>query len=315
MPQLTSKRRILLAIDGGGTQTRCAAYALDGLRLATAEGGPSNHLSAERPRVLESLQTTLVQTLRLCDCQINDVLLVSAGFAGVDFDGAGAAEMKVLLREAGFEQTLIHGDMVTAHAGALEGQPGVLAMAGTGSAFFGVSPFGERLKLGGFGYAFGDEGGGYWIAIKALRAASQAYDQRGEPTDLVEALCQALGVSEFSQVSRFLYTGHIHPAQVAKLSLTVKDVAAREDRVAVCILEQAGRELALGAATLAGRLKFSTGCVISYYGAILQQCPIVRKAFSKELELRLPSARVEAPILDALHGAYLLGKRAIEIQQ
>jgi N-acetylglucosamine kinase-like BadF-type ATPase len=314
MTHLTSKGNILLAVDGGGTRTRCAAYTLDGLRLASAEGGPSNHLSAERSHVLESLQTTLPQTLRLCDRRMSDVLLVSAGFAGVDFDGAGASEMKVILSEAGFDQTLIHGDMVTAHAGALDGRPGVLALAGTGSAFFGISPVGDRLKLGGFGYAFGDEGGGYWIATQALRAASRAYDQRGEATALVESLCKALRVSDFSRVPRFLYSGDIHPAQIARLSLTVEAVATGGDQVAINILEQAGHELVLGAVTLVGRLKLSLDCVISYYGSILQQCPFVLKAFNRELQLRLPFARVAPPISDALYGAYLLGKRVLEVQ-
>jgi glucosamine kinase len=314
MTKLTSKGKILLAVDGGGTRTRCAAYTLDGLRLASADGGPSNHLSSERSRVLESLRTTLVRALMLCDRRTNDVLLVSAGFAGVDFDGDGASEMKAALGEAGFEQSLIHGDMVTAHAGALDGQPGVVALAGTGSVFFGTSPFGDRMKLGGFGYAFGDEGGGYWIAIKALRAASQAFDQRGEPTALVESLCKALGVLDFSQVPRLVYSGAVHPAQIARLSLTVEAVAIGGDRVAINILEQAGDELALGVLTLVERLKLSPDCVISYYGSVLQQCSFVLEAFVRELRLRLPSARIAPPISDALYGAYLLGKHVLEVQ-
>ena len=313
MTELTSKRKILLAVDGGGTQTRCAAYTLDGLRLASAESGPSNHLSSQRSLVIESLQTALATTLGLCNYQMSDVLLVSAGFAGVDFDGAGASEMKMALGEAGFQQTLIHGDMVTAHAGALAGQPGALALAGTGSVFFGISPFGDRIKLGGFGYAFGDEGSGYWIAINALRAASKAHDQRGEPTALVEPLCKALGVSNLSPVSRCLYSGSIQPAQVARLSLTVEAIAIGGDRVAIDILERAGYELAIGAVTLVERLKLSLECIISYSGSVLQECPLVLKAFSREVQSQLPSARVVPPVSDALYGAYLLGKRVLNI--
>ncbi len=311
----TNKEKILLAVDGGGTQTRCAAYTLDGFRLAAAEGGPSNHLSAERLRVLESLQTTLARTLDVCGRQRNDVLLVSAGFAGVDFDGTGASEMQMLLKDAGYAETLIHGDMVTAHAGALQGQPGVLAIAGTGSVFFGISPLGKRLKLGGFGYMFGDEGSGYWIAIQALRAASKAYDQRGEPTALVKSLCQVLGASDFSQVPRLLYSRPMQPAQISELSRTVETVAASGDPIATHILVQAGRELAMGAAALVRRLDYSTDCVVSYYGAILQKCPLVLETFRKEVELHIPAVKVKAPLSDALHGAFLLARDAILSQK
>jgi N-acetylglucosamine kinase-like BadF-type ATPase len=312
MPQPTSNEKILLAIDGGGTQTRCAAYTFDGSRLAVAEGGPSNHLSTEKSCVLESLQTTLARTLDLCDRQRNDVLFVSGGFAGVDFDGTGASEMRVLLKEAGYAEALIHGDMVTAHAGAFQGQPGVLAVAGTGSVFFGISPLGKRLKIGGFGYAFGDEGSGYWIAIQALRAASKAYDKRGEQTELTNLLCQVSGVSDFPQVQQLLYSRPMQPSQIAKLSRTVETAAAKGDQIAIHILVQAGHELAIGATALVRRLDWSTNCIVSYYGAILQQCPLVLETFRKELELHVPPIKVRAPLSNALHGAYLLARSAID---
>jgi N-acetylglucosamine kinase-like BadF-type ATPase len=311
MPRLTNKKEILLAVDGGGTRTRCAAYTLDGNKLAVAEGGPSNHLSAERSRVFESLQTTLARTLAFCGRQKDDVLLVSAGFAGVDSDGTGAFEMQALLKDVGYADALIHGDMVTAHAGALQGQAGVLAIAGTGAVFFGISPLGKRLKLGGFGYIFGDEGGGYWIAVQALRAASKAYDRRGEPTALVELLCQALDVPEFSRIPQLLYSGSVQPARIAELSCVVETAAARRDQIATHILMQSGRELALGVTALVRRLDYSAKCVVSYYGAILQRCPLVFETFSKELELHIPSVEIRAPISDALYGAFLLAKGEI----
>lgn len=305
----------MIAIDGGGTRTRCAAYTLDGRQLATGSGGPSNHLSAGKSRALESLQIAISQTLQSCNAGIDDVRLVSAGFAGVDYDRTGASDMEALLSEAGYQRAFIQGDMVTAHAGALNGQPGVIAIAGTGSVYFGTSPDGSCLKLGGFGYAFGDEGAGYWIGIESLRAASKAYDQRAAPTRLVAALCQVLNLKDFSQILQLFYSESMQPSQVAKLSLTVEAVAEGGDAVALQILEQAGRELAIGTVTLIRRLKYSVECVVSYYGAILQECPIVLEAFKHHIVLSLPTTRIEEPVFDALYGAYLLGRREIESQE
>jgi N-acetylglucosamine kinase-like BadF-type ATPase len=195
--------------------------------------------------------------------------------------------------------------------GALQGQHGVLAIAGTGSVFFGISPLGKRLKLGGFGYIFGDEGGGYWIAVQALRAASKAYDQRGEPTALVEFLCQVLSVTDFSKVPQLLYSGSMQPDQIAELSCVVETAAARGDHIATHIMTRAGRELALGATALVRRLDYSSNCVVSYYGAILQRCPLALETFSKELELNIPAVEIRPPSSDALYGAFLLAKDAI----
>lgn len=314
MLRSTDRSHLLIAIDGGGTRTRCAVYTLNGRQIAIGHGGPSNHLSAGKSRTLESLQIVISQTLQSCDVEIDDIRLVSAGFAGVDYDGTGASDMEALLAEAGYQRTLIHGDMVTAHAGALNGQPGVVVIAGTGSVYFGTSPDGHCLKLGGFGYAFGDEGAGHWIGIEALRAASKAYDQRAEPTRLVAALCQALSLKDFSQILQLFYSEPMQPSQVAKLSLTVEAVAEKGDAVALQILEQAGRELAIGTATLVRRLKCSAECAVSYYGAILQKCPTVLEAFKKHLALNLPTTKIQEPAFDALYGAYLLGRREIELQ-
>lgn len=311
MSKSVKNGEVLLAIDGGGTHTRCAAYTLDGQQLAVGYGGPSNHLAVSNSQALDSIQTAIANTLHFCNLKPDDIQFVSAGFAGVDYDGAGAPDMETLLAEAGYPKALIFGDMVTAHAGALNGQPGILVLAGTGAVYFGTSSNGSSLKLGGFGYAFGDEGGGYWIANEALRAASKAYDLRAESTCLVTALSHALGVTEFSQIPRLLYLEPLQATLIAQLSHTVQVVAEKGDRVASQILDRAGCELAIGAATLAERLDSYENCFVSYSGSILQKCTMVLDAFQKQLQLRLPAATIHPPVFDALYGAYLLGKRRL----
>lgn len=303
---------LLIAVDGGGTRTQCAIYTLDGTALAETEGGPSNHLSAGRPRALQSLREVLTKGLALSNSRMEDVRLLSAGFAGVDADGAGSAEMTELVAEAGYDRVLINGDMVTAQAGAFNGKPGVLAVAGTGAVFFGVSESGERSKTGGYGYCFGDEGGGYWIAVEALRAASRAQDGRGESTALVGLLCRAFDVAAFPQIPTVLYASPIRPAELARLSLLVEKAASQGDQVASRILRRAGHELAVGTVSVARRLRWGSGCPVSYQGSILRKCPLVLQTFQQEVRERLPDVEIQPPLFEALYGAYLLGLREIQ---
>src|SRR5687767_10269969 len=128
---------IILAIDGGGSRTRCLAVDRGGQVLGEGESGPSNHLLVDATVVKQSLADSIDDAMTRGGVRRAQIACLSAGLAGVDFDGTGAREMKDVFRELGFERVVINGDMVIAHAGALGLCAGVVALAGTGSAILG----------------------------------------------------------------------------------------------------------------------------------------------------------------------------------
>ncbi len=85
---------VILAIDGGATHTRCAAIDRSGRMLAQAEGGPSNHLQDGEKNVRATLAALVQQTLEQANLRRQDVECISAGLAGVDYDGYGAGAMQ-----------------------------------------------------------------------------------------------------------------------------------------------------------------------------------------------------------------------------
>src|SRR5688572_13186382 len=192
-------KEVILAIDGGGSRTRCAAIDLGGQMLGIVEAGPSNHLIVERELAAASVSDAINKALFLCNLRRADVLCVSAGFAGVDYDGSGEEEMGDILRGTGFGRLAVNGDMVIAHAGAFAGKPGVMALAGTGSSILGLGKNGERVKVGGWGPVFGDEGSAYRIGQRALRAAARDFDGRGEKTALTSAILDVFGITDFKE--------------------------------------------------------------------------------------------------------------------
>ena len=70
----------------------------------------------------------------------------------------------------GAERLVVTHDARIAWAGATEGEPGLVVIAGTGSIAYGENAQGESARAGGWGYIYGDEGGGFDIARQALRA-------------------------------------------------------------------------------------------------------------------------------------------------
>src|SRR5689334_8118072 len=101
--------KAILAIDGGGTRTRCTLFRRDGAVLATAESGASNHLLVDAETVRGSIAAAagaVLQDAGLCAADV----FVSAGLAGIDFDGRGAAEMRPVFSALGFHEILLNGD-------------------------------------------------------------------------------------------------------------------------------------------------------------------------------------------------------------
>jgi len=303
---------VILAIDGGGSRTRCLAIDRSGKVLGEGASGPSNHLLVDSAVVKQSLADSIDQAIARDGVKRADIACLSAGLAGVDFDGTGAREMDEVFRALGFERAIINGDMVIAHAGALGLSAGVMALAGTGSAILGVAPNGERVKVGGWGPIYGDEGSAYRIGQMALRAAARAYDRCGPATTLMGTLLRALGLSDFRQTLSRVYVDAMEPREIAALSRVAHEVAEAGDEVARGIFFLAGEELAAGVESAARQLRLDQGEVlVSYQGSVLQSCALLRDRFIETLKGRLPKSRVVAPQNEPVIGAYLLGRKAL----
>jgi N-acetylglucosamine kinase-like BadF-type ATPase len=296
----------ILAIDGGASRTRCIAIQRSGRILGKAESGPSNHLQQSDESIEQRLAEVTERTLQAANISKSDITCLSAGLAGVDYDGYGAEPMNKLFHRLGFTQCLVHGDMVIAHAAALGMQPGIVVIAGTGSVILGIDDTGRRVRVGGWGPLYGDEGSAQHIAAAALRAAARAHDGRGPATTLLEALTRALSLPDFRSSISILYGPNAQ--NIASLCKVVHQIADTGDPVAHSLFATAGDELAEGVATAATRLhRENLPLLISYQGGVAEHCPLLVECMREHLAERLPHAQLVPPRWRPVIGAYLLG--------
>ena len=85
---------------------------------------------------------------------------------------------------------VVSNDAVTAHLGALGGEPGAVIVAGTGAIALAASPAGWA-RADGWGPMLGDDGGGYWIGRRALAMALREHDGRGGAARFLRAAAEA----------------------------------------------------------------------------------------------------------------------------
>jgi N-acetylglucosamine kinase-like BadF-type ATPase len=303
---------VILAIDGGGTHTRCVAFDRDGRILGRGEGGPSNHLLIDHASARQALSAAVAAALTDGALPLSAVRCVAAGLAGVDYDGAGADVGRTLIGDLGTAVIAVEGDVVIAHQAALSGRPGVVALAGTGSNVLGIAPDGTRIKVGGWGPLFGDEGSAHHIACHALASAARAHDGLEPVNGLTRAFIDRFGLRDFREMLKVVYGAGLGIPEIAALAPVVETVAEAGDETARGILVRAGTDLARGVAVAIDRLALRDhNRLVSYQGSVLGGCVIAREAFVGELHRLVPGVRVERPRLAPIIGAYLLGRTAL----
>jgi glucosamine kinase len=228
----------ILGIDAGGSGTR-AVILEHGTVTAQPDGAPMNALLTggfvERlAEIIEAARPTAA----------------GIGLPGVRTEGQARRIGQTLTRQTGCP-VHVCGDAETARAGAFLGAPGVVVIAGTGSAAFGWD--GEnQARAGGHGFLLGDEGSAYWIGRAAARAALRFQDQLGGSEPIHRAVVLATGQS----LNALISATSAHPAERWRLTALapVLTALAAEDPEARRIADRAAGHLAALAEAVQKRL-------------------------------------------------------------
>ena len=216
---------LILAVDLGKTSCRATAHG----RRAEGVGAPG--LAA--PGGLRAAEAAILAVAS--ELGPVDEVIVGAAGARAAPDAARALGV-ALLASLRVERVAVTSDGVIAHAGALDGKPGVVLIAGTGVVALSIGADGALRAADGWGPWLGDEGGGAWIGAAGLRAALRAHDGRGPSTTLLDAARARFGAPE------------TWPAQLtgaAAVATFAPDVLAAEgDAAARAIVRAAAEALA-----------------------------------------------------------------------
>ena len=293
-----------LGIDGGGTKTK---FLLGNEQQILAEATTAGSNILRSPSGEASVREALHAGVReICGAAGLDASLIVhtvAGIAGSSHQTMRASLMAIL-QEVLTGDIEVIGDMEIAHYAALEGGPGILVNAGTGSIAYGRNAQGETARSGGWGFTISDEGSGYWIGRVALASAMRRYDaDRGDP--FLHHLIAALGVNgpqnlAMIPVSRSL--SDVFPIVVSIAELG--DETARE------ILKRAGEELAdLGVTVVARLFDESEAVSVAASGGVFRSSSIVFESFSKTLAAERAKAQISLSNADPAMGALMLARQ------
>jgi N-acetylglucosamine kinase-like BadF-type ATPase len=231
--------RYYLGIDGGQSSTKALLADETGKIVGRGRGGPCNHVASSegRAKFLGAVGDCLRQAYH--EAGLHSPVHYAAVCLGLS---GGAEDKEAYTKEiiASDRYKFTH-DAEIALLGGTAGRPGIIIIAGTGSIAFGRNAKMQTARAGGWGYIFGDEGGGFDLARQALRRALQYEEGWGQSTTLHKALLEVSGARSANTLMHQFYN-HFDRKQIATYAKLVSAAAEQGDKVALEVLgEAAGR--------------------------------------------------------------------------
>jgi len=285
---------LFLGVDGGGTKTTARVRDEAGRFLGEANAGPGNaRLGDDAYREILASCRRAMSAAGLSDA---DAHRIHAGF-GLAGAGQGPDRDAMLARPYSFASVSIDTDAYAAYLGAFRGEDGAILILGTGSAGLAVVG-GRRITVGGWGAEVSDDGGGATIGRLAVRKSLWALEGMAPLTALAD---EVLGEFRREPANVVAWAGKARPADFARFAPVVFRHAQAGDALAVGILRQAAGEVIM----LVNRLAATGVPAIAMVGSLF---PPMLPWLPEEARSRL----VE-PAGDAMDGAILMARRAVEL--
>jgi len=294
--------RLAVGVDGGGTKTDVVVTDYSSGRvLGRATAGASN--------------LKMVGLEAACHIIADAVLTASSGFrnvraagdeghafsgslcvglAGADTpaDIASVASQLKKLRLADRLSVLNDGQLLLRGSGTAAKQWGTVAIvSGTGSVCWGEGPDGSVERAGGWGPWIGDEGSGYWLAVRLLRIAVRTIDGLDRADALLDRVRKHLGVSTASGLMDFVNAPNRGRDEVANLAPLLFEADCAGDTYARSLIDEAARELIRLALAVRARLQLNAPALV-LSGSLLVRQESLRKAVIAGLGSRVGAVRI-----------------------
>lgn len=299
---------IVIGIDGGGTTTRVMTASLDGTVIAYVENGccnPNKDVQAKQ-HVRDALQEAAAHSGGA------RITALCAGLAGIESeqdmawaeeftDAFGAATASIVRRHV--------NDGMVAHAGAFLGEPGIMAVAGTGSVVFGLNEAGRIVRNQDFHhYATAARFLSYEAVYKMIAGYAAEADQAwvGE----ILRYWGAASVDELSKMgaSGFVRDEHERMRRFGEMAPYVTRAAGAGVPLARLVCDEAASALEEGIRIVGSRFSEET-ISVAFVGSVIRD-PYIRRIVSERLQQAAAPERkrfrVIEPALSPVAGAVVL---------
>ncbi len=292
---------LFIGIDGGASSLRVALVDDDLTPLSSLSTSAANPNVIGQRAAQAHIRSSLRQLLERAGRQASEIRAAGIGIAGASNRHSEQWLVETLGPVLPSSLIVASSDLEIALVGALAQRQGILILAGTGSAAFGIAPDGRQRQVGGWGYMLGDEGSSVWLGKELLRAIIRSSEGNGgmDRAELHRRCLDELGLSQTRDLIAWLYRADEAPAQrLAGLAPFLLRTAADGNREALRIVNSAAYHLVGQVELIQRRPEFKDG-PIAFAGGLLDNDNVLSREVAAGLGLsQRPCAR-HAPVIGA----------------
>ena len=295
-----AEKPLYLGVDGGGSKTRAWLADEKGTVLGQGNGSSANINYTARTSAIDAIRTACTQAFKSAHVPESKVSGAWLGLAGMartcDRDWIKEQFSELAIKVG------VSDDLHIAHCGGLAGDPGIVLVAGTGSACYGRNYTGETWRCGGWGSLADDAGSASWLSQRAFQLAARQADGRAAGDAIKHVVFDFLKIrhsEDFSQAVESL--SRYSRAQICP---QLSSLYFEGDPLVKKLYKEAALALTEMITVTAKQLKFSSPKVI-LSGAIASGKGPLHNLLCKELEKRLPTIQLREPLYSPCAGALM----------
>ncbi|KHD34870.1 transcriptional regulator [Clostridium acetobutylicum] len=301
--------KYIIGIDGGGSKTHMKISTLDYKVLLEVFKGPSNINSSTKEEVKRVFQELIMEGLGKLGQSLEECSAICIGTAGAD-RSEDKSIIEDMIRSLGYMgKIIVVNDAEIALAGGIEKREGIIVISGTGSICYGRNKEGKSARSGGWGHIIGDEGSGYDIGIRAIKAGLKSFDKRGEKTILEGDILEFLKLKSHEDLIDYIYRSGVTKKEIASLTRVVNAAYIKGDLVSKRILKEATRELFLSVKAVVEVLHMQNKKVIlTTAGGVINNINYLYDEFKKFVNLNYPKVKIIPMKNDSAFGAVIIAR-------
>ncbi len=308
-------KKIIIAVDGGGTKTDVLIADLNGKTLSIGKSGASNLRNSGIKASAFNVAVAIKQAVSKLKEKQFEVVSVFIGLPALEEEYQGREneiKKEILKNDKSFSvfknKIFIVSDQEIAFKSGTDEKDGIVVIAGTGCAVKGWLGK-KKSKSSGWGW-LADEGSACWTGQQAYQAVLKSIDGRERDSILQDLIMKELKVKTPEELNKKIYQGH--PAEIlSQLSVTTNKAAEKGSGKAEKILKQGGKESALAVSAVANRLKFKKTFPLILTGGMFKS-KIFTTAFKKEIKNYGLKTEILMPLNPPVFGALKMAKENSE---
>ncbi len=312
--------KYILGVDGGGSKTTVQISDLGGGKLSRVVCGASSYKSVGKEKAVENLNRGVLKAINNLEDPKNIHFISSCfGFAGNDVSEDLKIYRGIVFNDKikGYldpKKIIICNDTRIGLEAGSESKNKIVIIAGTGSNCLGTNEEGRIAGASGWDYILADEGSGYGVGHKALKAVVRSYDGRGEKTMLTRVILEKLKLNKVLDLTSWVYDAPFSKIKISALAKTVCSAALIGDKISMNILTEEAEEASISVITVAKKLglenkKFD----LIFVGGLFKCREYFKNILINKLKKTLPKVNCIPGLINPVEGAIKLAIKNLKV--